>query len=118
MIGGGLFLADRCDVKRPSKSVQAYGSKDVPQNHLSDEPCWLETKTQRGFSSITGQWVVTTTYDLHVRNGRDLREGDIITNIRLQDGTLLTNEFSVDGGVIPTRGRMLAVTTLSLKQVA
>lgn len=118
MIGGGLYLVDRCDVKRKAASKQAYGSKPVYTDHLSAVPCRLDTTNQRGFNSITAEWVVTTVYQLEVQPNRDIQEGDRITNIRLQDGTLMIENFEVDGGAIPLRGRMAALTILSLKKVS
>ncbi len=119
MSGGSLHLVDHCDVERYTQSAsgQGYGRKRVPAVHLSNVSCRLVTKTRRGFNSVTGEWLVTTEYKLLALHGADIEEGDRITSVVLQDGTLSQLDFEVDGGSIPHRGHMAWHKTLMLRRV-
>jgi len=117
MSGGSLFLVDSCDVWRYASTSQAYGKKRTPAIHLSDVPCRLIIKEQRGFNSVTGEWLKQTTYRLLTLHDVDLVEGDRVTNIRMHDATLDNLNFEVDGGALVRRGRMAAHRSMSLKRV-
>ena len=64
-VPGASYLVDRCDVQRRSTSAQGYGGKpSYAAAHLTDTPCRLVEKRQRGFNSITAQWITETTYKM------------------------------------------------------
>jgi len=112
-----LFLADHCDILRPGRQPQGYGGKQVYAPHLSNVPCRVIAKQQRGFNSLTAEWIVETQYSIVFRNDIDVAEGDRITNIVLHDGTHDARNYRVDGGVITRRGRMASAKIAALKQV-
>ena len=117
MSGGSLFLVDSCDVHRYAVTAQTYGSKRTPEPHLSDVPCRIVIKVQRGFNSVTGEWVKRTDYTLLAMYNADILEGDRITNVRTQDGTLDAMNFEVDGGAYLRRGRMATHLKMDLRRV-
>lgn len=98
-----------CDVRRRAESPQAYGGKAAYTTVAQAVPCYMEMRQQRGFNSITAQWVTTTGYLFHFRPRIDVREGDELTNV-VQRGELLQSgggtplTFRIDGGVIPAGG--------------
>lgn len=112
-----LYLVDRCDVQRRGRTDQAYGGKAKYSPHLGSLPCRLVVKTQRGFNSLTAEWVVATTYSLVTAPDADVTEGDRITNLRTQDGELVQQNFEVDGGAVKHRGRMAQHKTLRLRRM-
>lgn len=117
-MSGLLFLVDKCSTKRRGREAQPYGGKpQYLERPLTDAPCRLKTKTERGFNSITAEWVVTTDYELHLQADADIREGDRV-NITLQDGTVIPENLEVDGGAIQRRGRMDQIKLVSLKKVS
>ena len=48
----------------------------------------------------------------------DIQEGDRVSNIRLNDGTVLTQIYEVDGGSLQHRGRMTRHRMVTLKKVS
>ena len=117
MSGGSLYLVDRCDVSRYTVTAQAYGSKRTPAAHLSDVPCRLVIKEQKGFNSVTGEWVKRADYTLLTLADVDIEEGDRVTNIRMHNDTLDQLNFEVDGGALKRRGRMAVHRRMKLKRV-
>lgn len=116
---GASHLIDRCNVQRRSATSQGYGAKPAyAAAHLTGEPCRLVEKAQRGFNSITAQWITDTAYKMMFQSEADVLEGDRITNIVLQDGTKLTQNFEVEGGSLQHRGRMSRHRMVRLKKVS
>lgn len=120
----GFHLIHRCDVERYAEveGTQGYGEQKAPAAHLSRVHCRLKTEAQRGFNSITGQWVVSTRYKLLVQFDEDILAGDRITNLvdeygkvdARRDGKPHTYEVS---GETPLRGHTLRLKKLELNQV-
>ena len=117
MSGGSLFLVDHCDVLRYTVTAQAYGSKRTPEPHLSDVPCRLVIKEQKGFNSVTGEWMKDTDYTLLTLPDVDIEEGDRVTNVRMHNDTLDQLLFEVDGGALKRRGRMATHRRMKLKRI-
>ena len=117
MSGGSLFLVDRCDTLRRTVTAQAYSSKRTPEPHLSSVPCRLVVKEQKGFNSVTGEWVKQTDYTLLTLPDVDIEEGDRVTNVRMHNDTLDRLNFEVDGGALKRRGRMAVHRRMKLKRV-
>ena len=117
MSGGHLYLVDRCDVSRYTVTAQAYGSKRTPVAHLSDVPCRLVIERQKGFNSVTGEWVKKADYLLLTLPDVDIEEGDRVTNVRSHNDTLDQLNFEVDGGALKRRGRMAGHRKMELKRV-
>lgn len=113
------FLSDSCDVSRRSAAAQGYGSKPTyAAAHLIAEPCRLIESSQKGFNSITAQWLTEAAFKMLVLPETDIQDGDRITNIKLKDGTIFSQNFEVDGGALQHRGRMVRHRVLLLKKVS
>jgi len=121
---GGLYLTDTCELLARGTKLQAYGIKPTHTTPLAENvPCRLIEKTQRGFNSVTGQWLTTTTYKLFLPYDQEIIEGDRVTNIRLHGNqesnqvALLTHHYEVEGGALPHRGAMAQHKTVMLKKI-
>ena len=115
------IFTDACDVQRRATVAQGYGSKPSYAEHLTGQPFLLVMKAQRGFNSLTGEWVVSTIYNGHFSAAVDIQEGDRLTNVALnREGNSedIGGTFQVDGGVIPQRGRGTRVKIVGLKRVS
>lgn len=115
------IFTDRCDVKRRATTAQGYGSKPSYALHLTGQPFLLVTKTQRGFNSVTGEWLVSTSYTGHFPTGTDIQEGDQLANVSLDDNAdsdVVGGTFQVDGGAVSRRGRGSRVKIVGLKRVS
>lgn len=120
-MSGYSFLIDRCDTERRGVTDEPYGGKPAYTSHLTGVACRLVTKQQQGFNSITAQWLVTTQYTLELMHGTDIREGDRITNLVLdrdRNEEAVSGTFQVDGGIMPSRGRVHRLLKATLKRVA
>lgn len=120
-----LHLTDTCDFLARGVRKQAYGAKPTHDTYLATAvPCRLIEKTQRGFNSITAQWLTTTTYKLMLPYETEILEGDRVTNIRLYGNqasdrdALLQQHFEVEGGALAKRGALVRHKTVSLKKVS
>jgi hypothetical protein len=114
------IFTDLCDVQRRAKVAQGYGSKPSYGEHLTGQPFLLVMKAQRGFNSLTGEWLVSTSYSGHFPAAVDIQEGDRLTNVALNregDSEDIGGTFQVDGGVMPRRGRGTRVKIVGLKRV-
>jgi hypothetical protein len=117
MPGLAAHFDHRCDVQRYSLAVDAYNNQArTPGPHLSDVPCRLVIKAQRGFNSLTGQWMVTTAYKLFVVHSLDVKAGDRITNLVDETGSINAHNFEVEAA-LPHRGRTVQHRTLELRKV-
>lgn len=115
------IFTDRCDVKRRATTAQGYGSKPSYALHLTGQPFLLVTKTQRGFNSVTAEFVVDTSYTGHFPPDTDVQEGDQLTNVSLDrnaDPETVGGTFQVDGGALSRRGRGSRVKILGLRRVS
>lgn len=115
------IFTDRCDVQRRATTAQGYGSKPSYSSHLTGQPFLLVTKTQRGFNSVTGEWLVSTSYAGHFPSDADVQEGDQLRNVSLDrnaDPETIGGTFQVDGGAISRRGRGSRVKILGLRRVS
>lgn len=116
-----LIFTDRCDVYRRATTAQGYGSKPAYSSLLSDQPFLLVTKSQRGFNSITAEWVTTTLYTGHFPTGADVQEGDQLQDVVLNrngETETFSGTFQVDGGAISRRGRGSRIQIVGLKRVS
>lgn len=113
----GLTLIHRCAVQRYATAAEGYGSKRTAAAHLSDVHCRLQTKMQRAFNSLSGQWLVTTSYRLLVPYGTDVLAGDRITSVVDEDGNTVAGNWEV-AGVLEKRGHATRHKSLELNKVA
>ena len=125
-MSGNLFMIDRCDVLRRGRSVQAYGGKPKYTAVAQDVPFRLITKNQKGFNSITAEWVTTTTYAGHFLSTVDIQEGDQLTNVVInrhgEQSMYISSEgkphtFHIDSGVAERRGQGGYLKQVTLKRV-
>jgi hypothetical protein len=115
------IFTDLCDVERRSATAQGYGSKPSYATHLTGQPFLLVARQQRGFNSITAEWIVSTRYTAHFPAETDIREGDRLSNVSLNreaDSEDVDGTFQVDGGVLPRRGRGSRVKIVELRRVS
>jgi len=115
------IFTDLCDVQRRATTAQGYGSKPSYELHLRGQPFRLVTKSERGLNSVTGEWLVSTSYAGHFPTDVDIQEGDRLANVALDregDSNEVTGTFQVDGGVMPQRGRASRVKIVGLKRVS
>lgn len=113
----GRHLFHRCDVQRYDTTAQGYGSKREPAAHLRGVHCRLKTETQRGFNSLTGQWMVSTRYKLQVMKSADVIAGDRVTAVTDEYGADIDGNFEV-ASVMDRRGHTLRMKTLELNKVS
>lgn len=115
------IFTDLCDVQRRGTTAQGYGAKPSYAIHLTGQPFLLVAKAERGFNSVTGEWLVSTSYTGHFPAGVDVQEGDRLTNVSLDDKSDsedVGGTFQVDGGAIARRGRGSRVKIVGLKRVS
>lgn len=110
------FFTDLADVWRPTTSSEPYGGKDVPAVHLTDAQCRLTEKEQRGFNSLTGQWVIDTAYKVQFPHTADVKVGDQLRNIRRDGQTAVSVILEITGGG-KRRGHLSRLKSFSLKSI-
>lgn len=110
-------LRDSCTIARYTTAAEVYASKRTAATLKEDVPCLIIIRGQKGFSSITGQWLTTTLYKLLFLHSEDIVEGDRISKLVYDDGTEITNNFEVEGGVILFRARETRMKVAGLKLV-
>lgn len=107
-----------CDIKRRGQAVEPYGSRPSFATQATGVRCHVEMRRQRGFNSVTGQWVTRTEYTFLFPLNVDVLEGDQLTNI-YKRGTLLANSagtplaLRVDGGALEAAGAGVATKEIS-----
>lgn len=111
-----IHFADVVDIWRPVVSNEPYGGRDVPGQHICDLPCRLSEREQRGFNSVTGQWVITTDYHLQIGHNADVRVGDQVRNIRRDRGTAVPAILEIVGGG-KRRGKLVRMKSFSCKSI-
>lgn len=110
-------LIHRCVVKRASLANDAYGNKSrTYSTHLSNQACRYKERSQRGFNSITAEFVTITTYQLFVPFETDIVAGDRISQVTLEDGTVLSETYEVEAA-LSRRGASIRHKTLELERV-
>ncbi len=90
-------LIHRCTIERDSGTkTDAYGNH-VPDLYEvdGDVPCRFVEKLQRVLVDDGAESAVITTYLLLVAGDADLLPRDVISRIRLEDGTVLERTFTV-----------------------
>lgn len=113
----GHSLIHRCTVQRRSTKQRGYGSEAKYDNLLTSEHCRLVTKAQKGFNSITGQWVVTTNYLMLFQFGANVMAGDRVTGIVDESGAAISGNFEIEA-VIPRRSQVSRLQAATLNKVS
>ena len=111
------LFTDTCDVKRFTTTVGVHQNKiPTEADHLTAEPCRYREVAQRGINGLTGELVVTTVYRMTFPVDADVRAGDRVTNITLDDGRVLTENFEV-AGRLHKRPRLARTQTVRLNKI-
>jgi len=107
-----------CTIQRPTVVGKDRYQADVVTwaNVAVKVPCRFVEKAQRAFSTDLAQFVVATTYTLLLAPGADVREGDRIADVRLEDGMVQGGPFEV-ASALRRRGRALHHLSLGLETV-
>src|SRR5512134_2113294 len=107
----------RCAIQRPAITGQDAYNNDVtqPATAAAGVPCRLVVKTQTILSDDRAQRVTVTRYMLLLAAGTEVREGDRIIDLVLEDG-VREGPFRVKA-ILPRRARALHHVTLELERV-
>lgn len=113
----GRHLIHRCNTQRYTASSQGYGQKRTPAANLTAVHCRLQTKQQRAFNTLTGEWLVSTRYQMQFLRDADVIAGDRITAVTDEYGASIAGNFEV-AGIIDRRAAMLRLKTAELNKVS
>lgn len=113
----GHLLIHRCTVQRRATVPRGYGKQATYDDHLTSEHCRLVTKGQRGFNSITAQFVTATSYMMIFRFDADVLAGDRVTGVLDESGAAIAGNFEIEA-VIPRRGAVSRHKAATLNKVA
>jgi hypothetical protein len=101
----GSHLIDRCRIERATVTRSPYGNDTEVWDLWRDNvPCRFVQKRQQLADSATAAEPVVTTYLLLVPAGTDIRIGDRVTRVVLQDGTVDAGPYRIEE-VLRRRGR-------------
>ena len=116
-MGIDSYFIHRCTIERPTVVQQDAYNNDVAQFAAvaTDISCRLVMRAQKMVSDDRTQFVVVTSYKLFVPGNADVREGDQIASLTLEDGTE-AGTFSV-AAILPRRSRAVHHITLELEKV-
>lgn len=111
-------LLHRCTVQRATVTADPYGN-DVRNwaDWLTDVHCRLVIRSQRAADSSLAQEPVVSEYRLFLPPHTDVREGDRIADLTLEDGSAVAETFSVEM-ILPRRSRTMRHITLQLERVS
>lgn len=100
-------LIHSCTIQRYTEALDAYNNAEPQWSAIAVKvPCRLVEKQQRLLVTERVESAVVTSHTLLVDESADLQERDRITNIRLEDGALVTKTFQVKA-LLMRRGRSL-----------
>jgi hypothetical protein len=116
-MGIDAHFLHRCAIQRPAVTGQDAYNNDVTQTATAAAgiPCRLVMKTQAILSDDRVQRVAVTRYMLLLPAGTDVREGDKVIDLVLEDGTR-QSPFRVKA-ILPRRGQTMHHVTLELERV-
>jgi hypothetical protein len=106
-------LIHTCSTRRPLRSQSSIGEKtSIPVDWLTDQPCRYVVKQEK-FASETQGLIVQTVYLLLFAPGADVKKGDQIIDLTIEDGEVIRGPIAVLEA-IPRRGAK-GVNHLSVK---
>ena len=112
-------LIHTCTIERAYQSGTNVHGLDSDRYAVIAESqmCRLVVNQERIGISERAERPVMTTYKMLFPAGVDILQHDRVSNVLLEDGTLLTNIFSMEG-ILPRRGRSLRHVAVELEKVA
>lgn len=106
-----------CNTQRATLSTDAYRNKKrTYAAHLTSQPCRLVTDTEAKIMDVTAELVIVDKFKLFLPFAADVRAGDRVTSVTLEDGTVVNETLDVYA-VLPRRGASIRHRTAVLKKV-
>lgn len=109
----------RCTIERPAYQPNPYGEDAESGTTVvaTGTRCRLVISSERIEDSTEAERPRISRYKHLLPAGTDVRKGDRITTLTLEDGTVLDEKFSVEA-ILPRRAHALHHVTCELKRIS
>ncbi len=116
-MGFDSWLIHTCTIERPNETLDAYrNAKQTWSTVATLVPCRFVEKEAVGIANERVESLVTTTYKLLIGAEADLHERYRISQVTLEDGTVIPDTFEVTG-ILARRARVMRHQTAQLGRV-